>query len=467
MLLWVPVTVCHVMAYTTGLVLFWRRRHLQPIRNIRPWLLFTCNCCLCLHSLSMCAVASLAGRQRMMALAPTLIMFAFQNAVFDSFTMFAASLYFAYQRTHAQVCLADDISTTVHDSEKFHRRLARIRRLSWLLSPLGIGSLMAMSCLVMLCCAIVYVFAACPDLLTTPFLDAYLSMTGFTRLSLVYFGKFMVQSVSMAVLSVRLRLIVDKFGVKSILVAIAIPSSLGMLAYIAFLNRLLNTFQPHMLLSMLFVVVAVDYVLFRCLAVPIYQTYLPHSNEVLLPANQVSLAGTLERFLQSSDRRYSAFRKQLEDEICVENLLFWRDAEAYRQRYPSPDSPDKAFLIWKTYICRGSPLEINISASIRQAFDVVGTLAKAAIRNQSRRAVAPISAVHAWPAHLLRGDVFRPACTQVLMLMCDNSLGRFQRDNPDIWDEFMNESNECRFSHIDLFGASKHTSKKPSSQTIN
>lgn len=54
---------------------------------------------------------------------------------------------------------------------------------------------------------------------------------------------------------------------------------------------------------------------------PIYQTYLPHSNEVLLPANQVSLAGTLERFLQSSDRRYSAFRYCIRYGCLYENVF--------------------------------------------------------------------------------------------------------------------------------------------------
>ncbi|CEO99762.1 hypothetical protein PBRA_007496 [Plasmodiophora brassicae] len=443
--------------------MLWRRRHEQPIKNMRPWLLFVCNACLCLHAMSLCLVSSLAGQPAMKALVPILVMFSLQNAVFDSFTMFATSLYVAYRRTHTQALLADDATA---DEDKFDRRMARIRKLSWMLSPQGIGSFMAVSFLSMASLTAVYAFIACPDLITSSFLDAYVPVESFLRITCLYFTKIVVQCVFVALLSIRLRVIVDKFGVKAILRTVAITALVGGVLYAAVVDPLMNPIAPNMLYSILFIVILIDCILVRSLVIPIYQTYQPDADDIALPGEGNSAVDALERFLHSSEHRFKAFRqgrlrrKQLEEELRVENLLFWRDAEAYRRTFPSPDSSEKAVLIWKTYLRSGSPLEINISGNTRSVFDAIGPPTAKVRRGHSRLTVSPSSTVHTWPLHLLQRDVFRPACEQVVALMCDNALGRFQRDNPDIWDEFINETQACRFSRIDLLKASKPATTK-------
>lgn len=258
---WITVTAVHSAVYIAGLLMFWRRRNVQPIKNMRSWLLFTCNCCLCLHSMSSCLVSTLAvGQPTITVLAPTLALFSFQNSVFDSFTMFAASLYFAYRRTHTQGLLADDASA---DEDKFDRRMTRIRRLSWMLSPQGIGCLMVISCFGMICLHVAYAYTLCQDVLTTKFIDAYLSSATFVRFGLVYSAKIIVQSVFVALLSLRLRLIVDKFGIKAILRSVAVAQIVGGVLYVVAVDPYLNAFEPPMLFSALYVVALIDCILLR------------------------------------------------------------------------------------------------------------------------------------------------------------------------------------------------------------
>lgn len=123
------------------------------------------------------------------------------------------------------------------------------------------------------------------------------------------------------------------------------------------------------------------------------------------------------------------FRKHLELELALENLLFWEDVQEYRRTFTnSPRSAEMALRIYRRYLARNAPFEVNLDGDQLHRFQVIftpdcngGDLAQ---RGQ------------------LTKDLFDEARAVVLRLMYTNSFVRFRKARPDSWQNFMDGARE-------------------------
>ncbi|KMS65392.1 hypothetical protein BVRB_036450, partial [Beta vulgaris subsp. vulgaris] len=121
---------------------------------------------------------------------------------------------------------------------------------------------------------------------------------------------------------------------------------------------------------------------------------------------------------------FAAFKRHLEKEFAVENLLFWKDVNLFREKCDADDagrlsckSIILSWAIFDKYLCSSAPLEINLPFQLSMKF-----------RNIFANRMGGSPAITA--------AIFDEAANQVLQLIEVDSLPRFLRTNPPSWNQF-------------------------------
>ncbi|CEO96156.1 unnamed protein product (mitochondrion) [Plasmodiophora brassicae] len=403
----------------TGLVLYCARLDRWPIRRRLPMEMLAGSVFAWLFSLS-CSITN--------ALVDYMPPFwvVYSNAIFmqlaaDTFTIVAWTLWLMFSRTQGQLKIArratdaENVAQTVRSLAITKGLLSRRARIAYVVG----------NAIVYTAIAVGYTLRH-PDLFTSADADSFSDPTSpTTTLESIGVYKMGVSMTLVIILSIRMRIVSDALGIKRSLKRIGVCSIVGVVIY-AFIAQPIRSATGNVVdVNSVVAIVVCAVLLTLSIHIPVRDSYSQQPD----PVDQtMGNLGLFESFLCSSEG-FETFKKHLELELALENLLFWEDVQEYRRTFTnSPRSAEMALRIYRRYLARNAPFEVNLDGDQLHRFQVIftpdcngGDLAQ---RGQ------------------LTKDLFDEARAVVLRLMYTNSFVRFRKARPDSWQNFMDGARE-------------------------
>ncbi|SPQ93298.1 unnamed protein product (mitochondrion) [Plasmodiophora brassicae] len=415
------VTDVAVLAYGgVGLALFWIRMDLWPIRQRLPMevlagALFTWLCGVSLATMNV--VVDYAPAFWMVYISQLFMLLAA-----DTFTIVALTLWLMFNRTQDQL----KIVQSVDDADRLRGAVRQLTIIQALLNRRPRIAYVVVNAVGYTVVAVWYA-SGYPELFTLVESDLSWDATSpATILENIGVYKMGVCMLLIIFLSYRLRIVSDSLGIKRGLKQVGISSLVGVVIYVFVTGPITGLTGGVVSVNSIVAVINCVIVITLSVHVPVRHSY-SHRPGAL--DQVVCNIGQFEVFLCTTPG-FTAFKRHLELEFALENLLFWKAAQDYRRTFAESSSRSArlALDIFQQYLAPNAPFEVNLDGDLLRLF---------------RTNFPPgCGAGDLVQRGVLTRDLFSKASTTVLALMYWNSLGRFREAQPDVWEKFMHGAQE-------------------------
>ncbi|XXQ34479.1 RGS domain-containing protein [Plasmodiophora brassicae] len=428
---WTAFSAVQMVFHPIALAWYWRRMDCTPVKQRLPVHFLFANCFLSGWAIWSCLQYPVSSY--ISVFLDQAILLSVASPCCDTYIVIALSLFAAFNRADKMLKLNAATSRWT---------TWQLRASAWLMKWQFAVTFIAVSWLATLAFQIIYCVSH-PDLFNLTYHDVKVVVGNDASVLIgVAVYKSMFSFILLLLLSWKLRIVVDAFGVKILLKRIGMAAVVGGIQFVFFQAPINSAFGDKFNYSLAVLVLVANYIIVMSVCVPIWQTYKRNA-ETLPVTHNPSIQ--LEALLKTPEG-FAAFRDHMKTEFAVENVLFFRDAYEFRKEFfvNSEESRRRATAIFTTYLSPDAPLEVNIpspmSAFFRTAaFNDDGTVNDSAFKP----------------------DLFAAAAHVILQLMEVNSLDRFKQAQPAAWNAFVARQNEQAVLHT------IHTPRFPSHRQSN
>jgi hypothetical protein len=262
-------------------------------------------------------------------------------------------------------------------------------------------------------------------------------------LSIFFLPIGLINLILVLILAIKLRKTVDAFWIKAELSLLT--TSFIIIYTFFFLHRAgtLPLGNPLLELDGLLTVLCVDLAAVFTLYVPVWKDYkekklskgeVSTNTSQTSPVNKRNLAPAF-RALLSDEEGIEAFQERLASEYAVENILFWRAVEKFREYATSPDVNiqklrKEATSIYVDYIHEDARMLVNLSAEKFSAVRAVFEALSGTPRITTAVVMDPHEVDESADLHNMTIDeiseIFNVAQQEVFYLMMMDSFFRYQ-----------------------------------------
>ncbi|CEO96157.1 unnamed protein product (mitochondrion) [Plasmodiophora brassicae] len=418
---WIVLSVATFTYGGIGLAMFYFRMDRWPIRQRLPMEMLAGSVFVWIFALSLSVLNALIDYT------PTFWMLfipaTFMLLATDTFTIVTLTLWLMFNRTQDQLKVAQ----SVDDAGQMRSAVRQLAVVKGLLGRRPRIAYVVANAIVYTIVAVAYT-CRYPFLFTVIEMDTTWSSSSPARiLEDIGVYKMGISMVLIITLSFRLRIVSDALGIKRSLKRMGCCSLVGLIVYV-FASPSLMDVTGHILSVNAVVAILVSVVLLTlAIHIPVWHSYSQQLGALDQAVYDVDL---FEVFL-STPEGFATFKKQLESEFALENLLFWKAVQDYRRSFTESSSTRTARMaldIFAQYLAPSAPFEVNLDGALLRLFKA--------------KFPSGCSEGDLIQRGILTSDCFNKASTTVLSLMYTNSLGRFREAHPDVWKNFMDLAHE-------------------------
>lgn len=373
--------------YAFSVYMFWRRREIQPIKARSPYLVLVCDIVLVVFVLVLCLQRIFVDDYP--CLLNVWAAFIGTLVLCNTYLLRCWHLYFTYRVTQEKLKASKVIRTessrdlfrsgpTSDSSESFAKGdnhdsdSANDKSQGSLADPSSFSKYQKytrVSSLVKIL-GVVTLFLLIPCVIITNVKEELKNSSGDNcdkRVADIVLGVYAgIYILCFAAFAFNLRQVVDAFMIKEELRFTALVGVLAVLPWFLFNNAFRDVNVNVFPFSTLVLVLAVTFAMGASTFYPLYRSVYspPPLDDLNVPADMATLRGLI-----SDPDGFESFKEFLSKEFSVENILFWKEVEDFRQKKAQSSNNQLVLMqeaqnIYAKYIIPGSPLQVNLPGQI-------------------------------------------------------------------------------------------------------